>query len=71
MIESYYDPSLAGVEVTIIKDKILTDNSVLIGFPLDSNLGWYDSAYVTEYRCWWIEQEYLENVTTITKSKFK
>lgn len=69
--EDYYDYTMAGVEAVIIKDGSLSNGSVLIGFPLDSELGWYDSRYSIEYRCWWIGQRYLENVTTITRSKFK
>lgn len=60
--------SLAGAEAVILREN---GDDVLIGFPLESPLGWYDSAYTTEYRCWWISPSYLENVTTITRSKFK
>lgn len=69
--EYYSDYCMAGVEAVIIKDERLSRGSVLIGFALDSELGWYDSAYTTEYRCWWISSEYLETITTITRSKFK
>lgn len=66
--DSYPDWEFIGVEAVILRrDR----ESVLLGFPLDSPFGWYDSAYTTEYRCWWIKQGYLENVTTITRSKFK
>lgn len=43
----------------------------LIGFPLDSPFGWYDSDYITEYRCWWISSEYLEPVQVFSHNKFK
>ena len=66
--DSYPDREFVGVEAVILRKD---GESILTGFPLESSLGWYDSAYVTEYRCWWIEQEYLENVTTITRSKFR
>ena len=69
--ESYHDQNMAGVEAIIIKDESMTDNTVLLGFPLDSPFGWYDSEYSTEYRCWWISEGYLEPITTITRSKFK
>lgn len=66
--DSYPDWEFVGVEAVILRrDK----ESVLLGFPLEGSIGWYDSAYSTEYRCWWIGQEYLENVTTITRSKFR
>lgn len=66
--ESYPDREfVAGKAVVLKKD----GESVLVGFPLESSIGWYDSTYSTEYRCWWIGQGYLENVTIITRSKFK
>lgn len=66
--DSYPDWEFIGVEAVILRrDR----ESVLLGFPLEGSIGWYDSAYSTEYRCWWIGQGYLENVTTITRSKFK
>ena len=70
-VSKYYSNySIAGVEAIIIKDERLSNGNVLLGFPLDSELGWYDSAYTTEYRCWWITERYLEPITTITRSKF-
>jgi hypothetical protein len=69
--EYYSDYCMAGVEAIIIKDERLSNGSVLLGFPLDGELGWYDSCYSTEYRCWWISPDYLEPITTITRSKFK
>lgn len=69
--EYYPDYCMAGVEAITIKDERLSNGSVLLGFPLDSELGWYDSAYTTEYRCWWISPDYIEPITTITRSKFK
>lgn len=66
--DSYPDWEFVGGKAVILrKDK----ETVLLGFPLEGSIGWYDSAYSTEYRCWWIGQEYLENVTTITSSKFR
>lgn len=69
--EYYSDYSLAGAEAIIIKDERLSNGGVLLGFPLDSELGWYDSYHSTEYRCRWISSDYLEPITTITRSKFK
>lgn len=69
--EDYYDYNMAGVEVVIIKDERLSNGSVLLGFPLDSELGWYNNRYSTEYRCWWISSKYLEPISTVTRSKFK
>lgn len=66
--ERYPDWEFVGVEAVILRND---GESVLLGFPLESSIGWYDSAYTNEYRCWWIGQEYLENVTTITRSKFR
>jgi len=66
--DSYPDREFVGVEaVNLRKD----GESVLLGFPLECSIGWYDSAYSTEYRCWWILEDYLEPITTITRSKFK
>lgn len=69
--DSYPDWEFVDVEAVIIKDERLSNGSVLLGFPLDSPFGWYDSGYSTEYRCWWISSDYLEPITTITRSKFK
>lgn len=69
--DSYPDCEFVGVVAVIIKDERLINGSVLLGFPLDSTFGWYDSDYSTEYRCWWISSDYLEPITTITRSKFK
>lgn len=69
--EDYSDYNMAGVEAVIIKDERLSNGSVLLGFPLDSELGWYDSRHSTEYRCWWISPKYLEPIPTATRSKFK
>lgn len=66
--DSYPDWEFVGVEAVILRND---GEAVLLGFPLECSIGWYDSAYTTEYRCWWIGQGYLENVTTITRSKFK
>lgn len=68
--EDYYDQSMVGSEAIIIKDKRLDKDSCLIGFPLDSPFGWYESDYTTEYHCWWIPERYIEPITTITRSKF-
>lgn len=66
--ESYPEWEFVGVEAVILRrDR----ESVLLGFPLEGSIGWYDRTYNTEYRCWWISPGYLENVATITRSKFK
>lgn len=69
--EDYYEQDMIGAEAIIIKDERLSNGSVLLGFPLDSEFGWYDSHYSTEYRCWWIYSDYLEPISTVTRSKFK
>lgn len=66
--DSYPDREFVGVEAVILRKD---GETVLLGFPLEYAIGWYDSAYTTEYLCWWIGQGYLEIVTTITRSKFK
>lgn len=66
--DSYPDREFVGVEAVILRKD---GEAVLVGFPLEGSIGWYDNAYTTEYRCWWIMQGYLETVTTITRSKFK
>ena len=66
--ERYPYWEFVGVEAVILRrDK----EAVLLGFPLEGSIGWYDSAYSTEYRCWWISEDYLEHITTITRSKFR
>ena len=69
--QDYSGYNMAGAEAIIIKDQRLSDGSVLLGFPLDSEFGWYDSRYSPEYRCWWISSEYLEPVQVFSKSKFR
>lgn len=66
--DSYPDWEFVGVEAVILRND---GEAVLVGFPLEGSIGWYDSAYTTEYRCWWIGQGYLESAVTITRSKFK
>lgn len=66
--DNYPDVNMQGVEAVILQ---YDNNTRLIGFPLDSYFGWYDSDYSTEYRCWWISKDYLENISTITRSKFR
>jgi len=66
--DSYPDVSMQGVEVVILE---YDNDTSLIGFPLNSSLGWYNSERSTEYRCWWISEDYLEPITTITRSKFR
>lgn len=66
--DSYPEREFAGVEAVILRKD---GEPVLVGFPLECPIGWYDSVYTTEYRCWWIEQRYLEPLTIITRSKFR
>lgn len=66
--ESYPDREFVAVEAVVLKKD---GESVLVGFPLESSIGWYDSTYSTEYRCWWIGHGYLEPVQVFSKSKFK
>lgn len=49
--DSYPDWEFVGMEAIILRRD---GESVLVGFPLEGSIGWYDSAYITEYRCWWI-----------------
>ena len=69
--DSYSDREFVGVEAVIVKDKRLSNNSVLLGFPLDSPFGWYDEGKSTSYNLWYILEEYLEPVQVFSKSKFK
>lgn len=66
--DNYSDWEFVGVEAVILRKD---GESVLVGFPLEGSIGWYDSVYTTEYRCWWILSEYLEPVQVFSKSKFK
>lgn len=66
--ESYPDWEFVGVEAVILRKD---GESVLVGFPLEGSIGWYDSAYTTEYHCWWIGQGYLEPVQVFSHNKFK
>jgi len=47
--DSYPEREFAGVEATISRKD---GETVLLGFPLEGSIGWYDSVYSTEYRCW-------------------
>lgn len=46
--DSYPDWEFVGVEAVILRND---GESVLLGFPLEGSIGWYDSVYTTEYRC--------------------
>lgn len=48
---SYPDWEFVGVEAVILRKD---GESVLLGFPLEGSISWYNSDYTTEYRCWWI-----------------
>lgn len=66
--DSYPDWEFVGAEAVILRrDK----ETVLLGFPLEGSIGWYDSSYSTEYRCWWVSPGYVEPITKVTRSKFK
>lgn len=69
--DSYPDLEFVGVEAVIIKDKRLSGGNILLGFPLDSPLGWYDEDMSTSYNLWYISEEYLEPVQVFSKSKFR
>lgn len=56
--EYYSDYCMAGVEAIIIKDERLSNGSVLLGFPLDSELGWSHSDFL-DYGCWFVEFSHL------------
>ena len=66
--DSYPEWEFVGVEAVILKKD---GEAVLLGFPLEYSIGWYDSSHSTEYRCWWISSGYIEPLTTITRSKFR
>lgn len=65
----YPDKRFRGLLVVELKREL--GFKVLVGLPLDNMLGWYDIDTSTEYRCLWILEDYLEPITTITRSKFK
>jgi hypothetical protein len=69
--EDYSDYNMAGVEAIIIKGERMSNGSVLLGFPLGSPFGWYDSSSSTEYRCWYIHNDYIEPVQVFSHNKFK
>jgi hypothetical protein len=66
--DTYYEDEMRGAEGVILRGDT---EDVLLGFPLNSPFGWYDPGESTEYKCWWISEDYLEHITTITRSEFK
>lgn len=66
--DTCYDSEMIGAKGVILRRDM---GSVLLGFPLNSPFGWYDSEESTEYKCWWIGTDCLGPVVTITRSKFK
>lgn len=65
---TYDGEQMGGAEAVLLRKK---GDSCLIGLPLDGTLGWYDSEKSTEYRCWWISEDYLEPVQVFSHNKFK
>lgn len=66
--DSYSDREFVGVEAIILsKNK----GVVLVGFPLEGSIGWYDEDMSTSYNLWYISEEYLEPVQVFSKSKSK
>lgn len=66
--ESYPEWEFVGVEAVILRKD---EESVLLGFPLEGSIGWYDSVYSTEYRCWWFDSRGLELANTFTNNRFR
>ena len=69
--EDYSEQNMAGIEAIIINDDRLGGGASLVGFPLDSLLGWYDADMSTSYNLWYISEEYLEPVQVFSHNKFK
>lgn len=66
--ESYPDWEFVDVEAVILRrDK----ETVLLGFPLEGSIGWYDEDMSTSYNLWYISEEYLEPVQVFSHNKFK
>lgn len=66
--ERYPDWEFVDVEaVTLRRDK----ESVLLGFPLEGSIGWYDETMSTEYNCWYILNDYIEPVQVFSHNKFE
>lgn len=66
--ERYPDWEFVGVEAVILRrDKEV----VLLGFPLEGSIGWYDEDMSTSYNLWYISEEYLELVKVFSHNKFK
>lgn len=70
--DTYYKEDMVGQTVVLVEKAsgALCDRD-LIGFPLDSPLGWYDEDMSTSYNLWYISEEYLEPVQVFSKSKFR
>lgn len=66
--DSYPDREFVGVEAIILRKD---EGAVLVGFPLEGSIGWYDEDMSTSYNLWYISPEYLEPVQVFSKSKFK
>lgn len=69
--DSYPEWEFVGVEAVIIKDERLGNDSVLLGFPLDSPFGWYEETMSTEYNLWYILNDYIEPVQVFSHNKFE
>lgn len=65
--DNYPDWEFVGVEAVILRKD---GESVLVGFPLEGSIGWYDADMSTSYNLWYISSEYLEPVQVFSKSKF-
>lgn len=66
--DSYPDWEFVGVEAVILGND---EGAVLVGFPLEGSIGWYDGDMSTSYNLWYISSEYLEPVQVFSKSKFR
>lgn len=66
--DNYPDWEFVGVEAVILRKD---GESVLVGFPLEGSIGWYDADMGTSYNLWYISSEYLESVQVFSKSKLR
>lgn len=65
--DSYPDWEFIGVEAVILRKD---EESVLVGFPLEGSIGWYDEDMSTSYKLWYISEGYLEPVSVFSHNKF-
>lgn len=70
--EGYHKANMIGQTAVLIEmGTEFYAYRALIGFPLDSPFGWYDETMSTEYKCWYILNDYIEPVQVFSHNKFK